>query len=98
MVWSDYFFTVLIFDNYLLSVLLQLDVVRPAVNAIVKVFVEATCFEDGKCSTQLFSNCADIIIKLIPFGTILSVGIKKKRHTSLGLGNMEVVEQKLCCV
>jgi len=51
--------------------------VRPAVNAILKVLVETTFFEDSKCSMQ-FSNCADII-KLIPFGTILSVGIKRKK-------------------
>lgn len=48
-------------------------------NAIMKVFVETTCFEDSMCSMQLFSNCAYIIIKLIPFGTILSVGIKRKK-------------------
>jgi len=53
--------------------------VRPAVNANPKVFVETTCFEDSKCSMQLFSNCADIIIKLILVGTILSVGIKRKK-------------------
>jgi len=66
--------------------------------AIVKVFVETTCFENSKCSLQLFSHCADIIIKLIPFGTIFSVGIKRKSHTTLGLGNVEFVEQKLYCV
>jgi hypothetical protein len=53
--------------------------VRLAVNAIMKVFVETTCFEDSKCSMQLFSYWADIIIRLIPFGIILSVEKKKKK-------------------
>lgn len=54
-------------------------------------------FWSNKCSMQLFSDCADIVIKLIPLCTILSVGIKRS-HTTLGLGNVDLVEQKLCCV
>lgn len=80
--WCGQIISSLCFDVWylnLLSVLLQLDALRPAVNAIVKVFVETTCFADSKCNMQLFSDCADIIIKLIPFSTILSVGIKRKK-------------------